>query len=608
MDAEVFILKTLDNRHVMDGIDHTNRDIDSLKDQVGDIQRAVRDFYSLDETLKGKTGESIRDFFQDVHEPLLIYLHQSLIDYKTALTEMKDSVETFESSENGFVRQEFLEEDVEDGLNHTEKRATELTDDANSILERVQDIVNVNKIDDSEVLETVEKGKKKSNHIIGKLTKIDKQETSQLEKTKQDLSEMKSYLADMKSGLKNGGLSVTNFDRNAVTNMDVYKSIVNDIYGEGYVESKKIEPLLDKMLNGDNLTGEEREKLYDYFQNEYLDAKSKEEVEWIADSMNKDGISDLKERLNEKVVLSKNALEDELAIVQAYVYIGGKKPGNSHLNDINKKAKLEFYLKLLEKYHSTMEKEEGTVIKVDTLEYEQNKGDIPGHYIFSALQTEEYNDHEAMMDEQSFRAWMSDPENSTVNNYSLSEISYYTGTNASANHEDEQLQELEEEEAHYTPHFILNKVGEKVLFRIPFVGQSLDAVDVATSKTEHHSEKQKLGNKIKIGEARKVSKKLNLEFAISKNQSVPDSGKDYDVDLYPQDKTYNIIDRWQKVHGINQAIPYPDKEIYDNDWYETGKVIREIENDSDPELINYIIDDTLRKGQTVEEIAHKYNN
>src|SRR5699024_11704898 len=86
--------------------------MDSLREQVGDIQRAVRDFYSMDDALKGKMGESIRDFFQHVNEPLLIYLHQSLIDYDNTLSEMKENVEAFESNEKGFVRQEFLEEEV----------------------------------------------------------------------------------------------------------------------------------------------------------------------------------------------------------------------------------------------------------------------------------------------------------------------------------------------------------------------------------------------------------------------------------------------------------------------------------------------------------------
>lgn len=588
-------MKTLDCSHVIDGIDDARSDMDSLREQVGDIQRAVRDFYSMDDALKGKMGESIRDFFQHVNEPLLIYLHQSLIDYDNTLSEMKENVEAFESNEKGFVRQEFLEEEVKEGFDNVEERTTELTEDANNILENVEDLVTVKKIDDSEVLENVEKGKKKANKIVEKLSDLDEQETSQLEKTKETLNEMKSYLSDMKSGLNNGDLSLKNFDIDALRDMDSYSTIMNDIYGDGYVEGKEIEPILDKMLNGENLTGDEREKLYEkreelynYLQNEYLDDESKAEIESIANSINEEDISDLKKRLNDKVIVSKDALEDELAMVQAYVYIGDKKPGNSHLDDIDKKAKLESYSKLLKNYRSAMEKDEDIVVTIDTLQYEKNPDDIPSHYIKSALQTADYSSAESVMDKQTFREWMTSSENPTAKNFSLSEITYYTGTNAAANHEVEQIQELENELANYTPIFMLNKASKKLVSQIKGVGEAVDLVQTAK---EYDSGKQEIEKEVRIGEAQETAIRLDLEFSISKNSTVPHSGEEYEVQLYPQDETYNILERWKEVHKEHpDEIPYPEDKIASNDWYGISEDIQEIELEHGSEVVNKIID------------------
>ena len=127
-------MKVLDVNHLQTGIDHAIKDIESFYDQISAMQRAVRDFHALDDALKGEGGEAIRAFYNECHQPFLIFLYQSLVDYQSVLTGMKDAVDSFESNKSGFVSQAFLESDVEDGLDKVEKKTIELTDDANSIL------------------------------------------------------------------------------------------------------------------------------------------------------------------------------------------------------------------------------------------------------------------------------------------------------------------------------------------------------------------------------------------------------------------------------------------------------------------------------------------
>lgn len=40
-------------------------------------------------------GDAIRSFYRDMHEPFLVHLHQSFIDYRDVLNEMKEAVEYF---------------------------------------------------------------------------------------------------------------------------------------------------------------------------------------------------------------------------------------------------------------------------------------------------------------------------------------------------------------------------------------------------------------------------------------------------------------------------------------------------------------------------------
>lgn len=145
---------------------------------------------------------------------------------------MKEMVDTFKTNASGYVNQEYLENDVEDGFDKVEKQAVELTDDANGIIEGVQDLVSVKRIDESEVVEDVQLGKEKAQEIVEELNILDEYEASQLEKTKDDLQTMRRFLSDIESKFKSGDLSVRNYNVEALQDLTAYNEIMDSIYNK----------------------------------------------------------------------------------------------------------------------------------------------------------------------------------------------------------------------------------------------------------------------------------------------------------------------------------------------------------------------------------------
>src|SRR5699024_2503007 len=111
-------------------------------------------------------GEAIRAFYRDCHEPFLVLLHQSMIDYQTILTQMNKAIDSFESNESGYISQDFLENDVEDALDIAKESAIGYTDEANSIIDRVPDIVSIDLIDESDVVDEVQKAQEKAGETV----------------------------------------------------------------------------------------------------------------------------------------------------------------------------------------------------------------------------------------------------------------------------------------------------------------------------------------------------------------------------------------------------------------------------------------------------------
>ena len=104
---------------------------------------------------------TIRSFYRDTHGHFLIFLHQSLTEYEQALERISEAVNTVESDSNGYISQSFLEEEVTEAFDKVGREAAEFADDANEIINRVSDLVSTPEIDESEVMDNVEQGKKK---------------------------------------------------------------------------------------------------------------------------------------------------------------------------------------------------------------------------------------------------------------------------------------------------------------------------------------------------------------------------------------------------------------------------------------------------------------
>ena len=232
-------MKILEAKSLLSSIDKTTLGINSLYNQISAIQRAVRDFSALDDALKGSGGTAIRSFYSDGHQPFLIFLFQSLVDYKNVLSDIQAAIESYESHANGFVRQDFLESDVKNGLEHVKKRTIELTADANSILQSVRDLVAVSNIDESEVVDNVRRGNEKVRNMIEELKILDSYSVSRLEQTKDNLKTMKGYISDLDARFSSGG-ALTNFNVKALQGFTSYGTIMDDIYNREGTESETL--------------------------------------------------------------------------------------------------------------------------------------------------------------------------------------------------------------------------------------------------------------------------------------------------------------------------------------------------------------------------------
>ncbi|GKV56662.1 hypothetical protein NCCP2222_26090 [Sporosarcina sp. NCCP-2222] len=203
-------MKILSVSPFQEGLQRNITMLDRLSTEMETIDRAVRDLVEMEEQLKGMGGSAIRSFYRECHLPFLLFFRMFSNRFKQVLLQMEAALHSLEPDPSGYIDEQFLEGELEQGLTLIGRLTASLTDEANSIMDKVSDIVGLPHLDDSEVQEGVIHSKRKRDDTIAQLYEFDATQTFALNAIEHDLLAMDNWLATIE-GLFQSGVQDINF-------------------------------------------------------------------------------------------------------------------------------------------------------------------------------------------------------------------------------------------------------------------------------------------------------------------------------------------------------------------------------------------------------------
>lgn len=201
-------MKILDVDGFQHGIKEIEETLSSQKDQVEQIERAVQGVVNLDEAFKGEGGNAIRDFYRSQHLPMLEQYQLFLSDYQSVIRQMKEALDHVEPSPDGFMRQSFLDNEVEEGLHRARRTTVELTGEANATIRSVSDIVSVPRIQDWSFLQQVTHAQEEKERSLRKLHEFDHTQTASLAPLEEQVHSMTQQIARLQTVFQKGKLGI----------------------------------------------------------------------------------------------------------------------------------------------------------------------------------------------------------------------------------------------------------------------------------------------------------------------------------------------------------------------------------------------------------------
>ncbi|MBM7608879.1 hypothetical protein JOD29_002145 [Lysinibacillus composti] len=197
-------MKVLDVNEFQSGLERNVNRLTRLESEMKQIETAIQGLTQLEESLKGQGGEALRGFYENCHLPFLEFFNTFKASFEGVLQEMKSALSSLEPDVSGFIRQESLEGEVEQGLNNAKQVTEELTNETNNIMDSVSDIVSLPNLDDSEVQASVQDAKRERNQTIEHLMQFDQSQSSALATIQSDLMLMKTWISNIESMMTEG--------------------------------------------------------------------------------------------------------------------------------------------------------------------------------------------------------------------------------------------------------------------------------------------------------------------------------------------------------------------------------------------------------------------
>src|SRR5690625_632785 len=430
--------------------------------------------------------------------------------------------------------------------------------------------------------------------------------TAQLESTQDNLQTMKGFLSEMESGFVDGA-SIASFDIASVRKGQGFQDIMKSIYGE----HGENEIILRKYKNGEPITAVERENLYEYIQTVLLNKDKRKEIEEIARFMDEDDIDHLTEHLNDKVVTSDLALEEEIMLVEAYLKLGTNRPTESgEKSEIG--HKLRTYLMLLKGFDSHV-KENNSVILVDDLTYTKNKHNVT--YLESTFSQSTYEgignvsrlpadgpvEEYYIKDKNDYRDWFFFTSGYLIfeSNQESIKVTDAEGSNASKRIQETELDEKKDKRVNYAPNFfhdkLLNKTGEVMLSsskRGNIVG---GVVEVGKIVEEYEEGKEKLDGEIQFEGHLITASDLKLSITMREDSFE----KDITMDFSPTDGTLKKLEKLQELHVKDSRIPFPESAINEQNWEEVRAKLNEFATTYGEDVNEFINGDSSKSAEEI---------
>ncbi|WP_448012053.1 T7SS effector LXG polymorphic toxin [Bacillus pumilus] len=222
-------MKTLDVKTLHHAIDQTLTQLKQQSLHIKSLESQINRIISLDGALKGEAGQAIRAFYSECHIPFLQFFQVTIGEYTSILQKVQNALHAFESNENGFISQSFLEHELDQGLKNAERAVSDIISDVSSAIGKVSHIIHLPSVDESAFQASYQKAWMNISKTIGTLHAFDREQASALNETKNSIQTMKEYIDTLGTMFTGAKIGITTYQKGSILKDEEDKRIRSNL-------------------------------------------------------------------------------------------------------------------------------------------------------------------------------------------------------------------------------------------------------------------------------------------------------------------------------------------------------------------------------------------
>lgn len=185
-------------------LSNMSHQLTSLENGLQQVDYSLKSLVETDFT--GNGAEAIKYFYFNSHIPLIKYWRLSIKDGQNILNQIEQMSKSFDSASQAVVNQDFIDNEVSSQLQKHSMHISDITNEVNSLIRNISDIVSVPEITDENFQNRIQNAEKCIKDTVEELHELDLNSLNALERFEDAVLPIEKYISELAKSIEVGNI------------------------------------------------------------------------------------------------------------------------------------------------------------------------------------------------------------------------------------------------------------------------------------------------------------------------------------------------------------------------------------------------------------------
>ncbi|MDV2883748.1 LXG domain-containing protein [Alkalihalophilus pseudofirmus] len=220
-------MKILDAASMIENVESLLQEVKRQQDQLSPVESWLHNEAALlgvESRFNGRTAIRIINYFTYCHGPFVKLLRTIMSEFEASLKDTLNQLNTY-FNQNEFIREDFLQNEVNGKIEELKSTMTTLGEEVNSIIAMYKDVVYLPEFNYNRVIDGLAASKSKSEETVEKVYQYDYEQLPSMEFVGQDIQLLQNYVSSLEEMFASQSISIEQFNHNMIKDNEEFRAV-----------------------------------------------------------------------------------------------------------------------------------------------------------------------------------------------------------------------------------------------------------------------------------------------------------------------------------------------------------------------------------------------